>query len=104
MYIAVIIFCFHKLTKPKDQIIGCLQLYSIFVLSVYGGEEGGSRIRIKIEKTNLTNSCLIACLKHINAIVLIIFNLKNAHFVFQANKVGKIKYISYIYLNLKYFF
>ena len=50
MYIAVIIFCFHKLTKPKDQIIGCLQLYSIFVLSVYGGEEGGSRIRIKIEK------------------------------------------------------
>lgn len=43
-------------------------------------------------------------LKHINAIVLIIFNLKNAHFVFQANKVGKIKYISYIYLNLKYFF
>ena len=29
---------------------------------------------------------------------------KNAHFVFQANKVAKIKYISYIYLNLKYFF
>ena len=43
-------------------------------------------------------------LKHINAIVLIIFNLKNAHFVFQANKVAKIKYISYIYLNFKYFF